>query len=198
MSTQEVMDAVEQNDSSTQVEDTPAAESETSAEESAELSAEDAQPQVDAESSSSEGPGDENASAGEGAADSSADNEAEGEGAPAESEDAEAGTAESTTVQRAEFQPLISQATSSKSDNMHLLLDVAVPVTIELGSTRMFLREILDLGPGAVVRLDRSVGDPVDVLVNGELVGRGEVVVVDDQFGVRVTELLRPQTEPSG
>ncbi len=97
-----------------------------------------------------------------------------------------------TAVQRAEFQPLSPKGASSRADNMHLLLDVAVPVTIELGSTEMFLREVLDLGPGAVFKLDRSVGEPVDVLVNGERVGRGEVVVVDDQFGVRMTELLSP------
>jgi flagellar motor switch protein FliN/FliY len=98
-----------------------------------------------------------------------------------------------TSVRRAEFQALTRREGGSKTDNMYLLLDVTVPVTIELGSAEMYLRDILDLGPGSVVRLDRSVGEPVDVLVNGERVGQGEVVVVDDQFGVRITELLSPE-----
>ena len=69
---------------------------------------------------------------------------------------------------------------------------VTVPLTVELGSTEMALREILSLGPGSVVSLNRQMGRPLDILVNGELVGRGEVVVVEEHFGVRVTELVRP------
>ena len=197
MSAQEVMDAVDRNDSSTEVEDAPAAGGEAGSEDPTSPPAGDAQPKEDGESTPSEEPVDEGEVSGEDAAESSGEDEEKPSGAPAESDGVEPDTAEGKAVQRAEFQPLVSQTMSSKPDNMHLLLGVAVPVTIELGSTRMFLRDILALGPGAVVRLDRSVGDPVDVRVNGELVGKGEVAVVDDQFGVRVTELLRPQTEPS-
>lgn len=142
----------------------------------------------------------------------SADAEAGGESASEETETAEGpgaaeasetggetppnaaaeGPDESKGVQRAEFQALSEGRSGPAGDNMYLLLDVTVPVTCELGGTTMSLREILGLGPGSVVRLDRPLGEPVDILVNGERVGKGEVVVVDDQFGVRVTELVEP------
>jgi flagellar motor switch protein FliN/FliY len=99
---------------------------------------------------------------------------------------------EGTAVRKAEFQPLSGASTAAGTDNLRIVMDVIVPVTIELGATELPLRKILELGPGSIVRLDRSLGEPADILVNGELVGRGEVVVVDDQFGVRVTELLNP------
>ena len=96
-------------------------------------------------------------------------------------------------MRQAEFQPLTPGDTIASGDNINLLMDVTVPVTIDLGGTRMPLREVLALGPGSVVKLDRPLGEPVDIKVNGELVGRGEVVVVDDQFGVQVTELKKLQ-----
>jgi flagellar motor switch protein FliN/FliY len=74
--------------------------------------------------------------------------------------------------------------------NIDLLMDVSMRVTVELGRTRMQLSQILELQHGSVVELDRLAGDPVDVFVNDCLVARGEVVIVDDKFGVRITEMV--------
>ncbi len=76
--------------------------------------------------------------------------------------------------------------------NIDLLLDVSLRVTVELGRTRMKLAQILELQHGSVVELDRLAGDPVDIFVNDRMVAHGEVVVVDDKFGVRITEMLSP------
>lgn len=79
---------------------------------------------------------------------------------------------------------------NSHSNNIDLLMDVSMRVTVELGRTRMQLAQILELQHGSVVELDRLAGDPVDVFVNDCMVARGEVVVVDDKFGVRITEMV--------
>ena len=67
-------------------------------------------------------------------------------------------------------------------------------VTAELGRRRMTVRDLLSLTPGAVIELDRAAGSPVDVLVNGTLVARGEVVVIDEEFGVRISEIIGLET----
>ena len=76
-----------------------------------------------------------------------------------------------------------------------LLHNVEMAVTVELGRTRMLLRDLLALRPGSVVELDRATNSPVDILVNGTLLARGEVVVVDDELGVRITEVGRADTD---
>jgi flagellar motor switch protein FliN len=76
--------------------------------------------------------------------------------------------------------------------SMDMLMDVGLQVTVELGRTRMTVRQILELQRGSVVELNRIAGDAVDIYVNERLIGRGEVVVVDDKFGVRITELVSP------
>lgn len=81
--------------------------------------------------------------------------------------------------------------TAARGGDLDLLADVELQVAVELGRVRLRVRDLLQLAEGSVVELDRSAGAPVDVLVNGSLVARGEVVVVDDELGVRVTELLR-------
>ena len=98
-------------------------------------------------------------------------------------------------VRRALFQPLLAEGGGGARDNIGMLMDVVVTMTVQLGGSSLPLREVLKLGPGSVVRLERALGEPVDILINRELVGRGEVVVVDDRFGVRVTELLDPKAE---
>ena len=96
-------------------------------------------------------------------------------------------------VRQADFQQL-SDATGGKSSrNIDLLMDVDLPVSIELGKTRMNVSDILSLGPGSVVELDKLVGEPVDLLVNSKCVARGEVVVVDENFGLRITQLVSPE-----
>ena len=77
-----------------------------------------------------------------------------------------------------------------EATNIDLLMDVSLRVTVELGRTQMMLRQVLDLQHGSVVELDRLAGDPVDIYINERLIARGEVVVVDDKFGVRITELV--------
>jgi len=75
---------------------------------------------------------------------------------------------------------------------MHLLRDVEMGVSVELGRTRMTVRELLALAPGAIVELDKAAGAPVDLLVNGTLMARGEVVVIDEEFAVRISEIVTP------
>ena len=78
---------------------------------------------------------------------------------------------------------------------LDMLHDVEMEVSAELGRTRMSVRELLSLSPGAIVELDRAAGSPADLLVNGRLIARGEVVVVDENFGIRITEIVSPGSE---
>ncbi|GAA1598888.1 flagellar motor switch protein FliN [Actinoplanes couchii] len=78
---------------------------------------------------------------------------------------------------------------------LDMLHDVEMEVSAELGRTRMSVRELLGLIPGAIVELDRAAGSPADLLVNGRLIARGEVVVVDENFGIRITEIVNPGVE---
>ena len=79
---------------------------------------------------------------------------------------------------------------SEPGKNLDLLMNVSVKVTAELGTSKMLVRDILKLGTGSVVELNRLAGGPVDLLVNDRLVARGEVVAIDENFGVRITELI--------
>jgi len=81
---------------------------------------------------------------------------------------------------------------ASLAANFRLLQDVDVKLTVEIGSTSLTLRELLALGESCVIELDRQSNELLDVLVNGTLIGRGEVVMVGDRFGVRMTELVSP------
>ena len=85
------------------------------------------------------------------------------------------------------------QQTKKNGDqhNLDLLMGVSLQVTAELGKCKMAVADILKLGTGSIVELDRLAGGPVDLLVNDKLVARGEVVAIDDNFGVRVTELIQ-------
>ncbi|MBE3582935.1 MAG: flagellar motor switch protein FliN [Limnochordaceae bacterium] len=84
------------------------------------------------------------------------------------------------------------QQVAVEADNTQLLLDVPMNVTIELGHARLSMRDILSLGRGSTIELDRLVGEPVDVLVNGRLIAKGEVVLVDEAFGVRIIAIVPP------
>lgn len=84
---------------------------------------------------------------------------------------------------------------SRNTGPLSLLHDVEMGVTVELGRSRMLVRDILALSPGSVVELDRAAGSPVDVLVNGTLIARGEVVVIDEEFGIRITEIVGYDSE---
>ena len=76
--------------------------------------------------------------------------------------------------------------------SIEVLLDVPLEISVELGRMKMMVREVLDLGTGSIIEVDKAAGEPVDVMVNGRLVAKGEVVVIEDNFGVRITEILNP------
>ncbi|MDR3231596.1 MAG: flagellar motor switch protein FliN [Synergistaceae bacterium] len=94
-------------------------------------------------------------------------------------------------VHPAEFTPLTSRGPTGPSNSrIDLIADIPVRVTVELGKTRKNVSDILNMTTGSVIELDKMAGEPVDVLVNGKLIARGEVVVIDENFGVRITEVL--------
>ena len=97
-----------------------------------------------------------------------------------------------SSVQTAKFTQLNESPVSMDQNSMDLLLDVDLDLSVELGRANVPVREILQLGSGSIVELNKLAGDSVDVLVNGRLIARGEVVVVDENFGVRITEILSP------
>jgi len=88
------------------------------------------------------------------------------------------------------FAPLPGNGHSGDNSHIDLLLDISLQVTVELGRARMKIQEILALRNGSVIELDRLAGEPADILVNGTLIAKGEVVVVDEKFGVRVIEVV--------
>jgi len=92
----------------------------------------------------------------------------------------------------AEFPSLGESAGRRNGGGMEMLLDVSLPVTVELGRARMMIRDILHLAPGSVVELDKLAGEPVDILINEKSIARGEVVVIDENFGVRLTSIVTP------
>jgi len=95
------------------------------------------------------------------------------------------------------YENLAGGAPAGTDGDLERLRDVPVELSVEIGRTRMTLGETLGLAPGAIVTLDRTAGEPVDLLVNGRRIARGEVVVVDDEFGVRLTEVTADPGEPT-
>lgn len=95
-------------------------------------------------------------------------------------------------ISRAQFGDLGPKAAGAGGQemNLNLILDVAVTLALEVGRARMPVRDLLQLAPGAVVELDRLAGEPLDVLVNGVRIARGEVVVVNEKFGIRLTDVV--------
>jgi len=87
----------------------------------------------------------------------------------------------------------LSQTAVPQEMNLDRVLDVKVNLALEVGRANLSLRELLDLNQGSIVELDRQAGEPLDVLVNGTLVAHGEVVMVDDKFGVYLTEVIEPE-----
>ncbi len=95
-------------------------------------------------------------------------------------------------VQPAQFTPLNMEPVQVNDANIGLILDVPLQVTVELGSTKKSIKEILDLNNGSIVELDKLAGEPVDIQVNGKFLAKGEVVVIDENFGVRITDIASP------
>ncbi len=115
---------------------------------------------------------------------------------PAEAVEAE----EDRTAAADGFEPLVEEialdelhameAPLDETAQIELLLDVPLAITVELGQATVTIRELLELGQGSILPLDRRAGEPVDVLVNGQRLARGEVVVIDEDFGIRVTDVV--------
>lgn len=84
------------------------------------------------------------------------------------------------------------QEREAPTRRLDLLLDVPLEVTVELGRARMTIQDLLGLGPGSVIELDKVAGESLDILVNGRLVARGEAVVVNEKFGARITDIVSP------
>ena len=99
-----------------------------------------------------------------------------------------------TDYARAQFQELKTEARTGQSTdiNMDVILDIPVTISMEIGRTMINIRQLLQLNQGSVVELDRLAGEPMDVLVNGTLIAHGEVVVVNDKFGIRLTDVISP------
>jgi flagellar motor switch protein FliN/FliY len=103
---------------------------------------------------------------------------------------------ETTTAGPVEPEPRVGGLVSA--EELERLHDVPVELAVEIGRTHMTIREALALGPGSIVTLNKLAGEPVDLLVNGKPIARGEVVVIDEEFGLRVTEVLAPKSSATG
>jgi flagellar motor switch protein FliN len=102
-------------------------------------------------------------------------------------------------IEEIELSPLLPLDGDPSADtDIGLLLEVPLSISVELGRTSLTIRELLALGQGSILQLDRHAGEPVDVLVNGKRLARGEVVVIDEDFGIRVTEVVTPEERISG
>jgi flagellar motor switch protein FliN/FliY len=118
--------------------------------------------------------------------------QAEVDGEPSKDE-LPAETDKQADVEAASFQDLQEEGEPLGSDvNLDVILDVNVTLSMEIGRTRIPIRNLLQLNQGSVVELDRLAGEPMDVLVNGTLVAHGEVVVVNEKFGIRLTDVISP------
>ncbi|MBM4181035.1 MAG: flagellar motor switch protein FliN [Betaproteobacteria bacterium] len=110
----------------------------------------------------------------------------------AEQEQADKAGAETQPQAAQIFQSLSPDAVQPAANNLDLILDIPVQLNVELGRTKIAIRNLLQLAQGSVVELDGLAGQPMDVLVNGCLIAQGEVVVVNDKFGIRLTDIISP------
>lgn len=88
------------------------------------------------------------------------------------------------------FKPLADESSPASPRDLDMIMEIPVTLSVELGSTRLSIRELLDLAQGSIVELDGLAGEPMDILINGYLVAQGEVVVVEDKYGIRITEIV--------
>lgn len=95
-------------------------------------------------------------------------------------------------VSPAEFGEVSPSLGESEPHDIDLLMDIPLDVRVELGRTQKVLREVLALGPGSIIELNKQAGEAVDVMVNGHPIARGEVVVIDENFGVRISDIISP------
>lgn len=95
-------------------------------------------------------------------------------------------------AQHADFPPLEPGRPSTTPNNLDFILDIPLQLAVRIGTTRMLIRDLLQLGQGSVIELDKLAGEPMEVLVNGKLVARGEAVVVNEKLGIRLTDVISP------
>lgn len=178
----------------------------TDTEEAVEASTEEATPTTEEatpateEAKTEESAGDDwgDAMAEQEAAETTGDAAAEGAGddwgdAMAEQESAESSALQPAQADAQVFSELTNQGASTKTENdIDFILDIPVQLTVELGRTKIAIKNLLQLAQGSVVELDGMAGEPMDVLVNGCLIAQGEVVVVNDKFGIRLTDIITP------
>ena len=100
--------------------------------------------------------------------------------------------ADSEAAAAAAFDEVVDDAVPGTDVNLDVVLDIPVNISMEIGRTKISIRNLLQLNQGSVVELDRLAGEPMDVLVNGTLIARGEVVVVNEKFGIRLTDIISP------
>jgi flagellar motor switch protein FliN/FliY len=98
-----------------------------------------------------------------------------------------------TEAKPVNFDPLVEEKPApASSENLEFVLDIPLRISVQLGSARMVIKDLLQLGQGSVIELEKLAGEPLEVLVNDKLVARGEVVVVNEKFGVRLTDIVSP------
>ncbi|MBF8222263.1 MULTISPECIES: flagellar motor switch protein FliN [Halomonadaceae] len=108
----------------------------------------------------------------------------------AEQEASEGGQAQAAGEQV--FRPLEGGSPAGTPRDLEMIMDIPVKLTVELGRTRITIKQLLELAQGSVIELDGLAGEPMDILINGYLIAQGEVVVVDDKYGIRITEIITP------
>ena len=102
------------------------------------------------------------------------------------------GPAEGPQHQAASFAPLEEKGGIAQVGNLDFILDIPLKVVAELGYTRMLIRDLLQLGQGSVIELEKLAGEPLEVFISSKLIARGEVVVVNEKFGIRLTDIVSP------
>ncbi|WP_416380001.1 flagellar motor switch protein FliN [Gilliamella sp. B3172] len=101
-------------------------------------------------------------------------------------------TNDKLTTQDVIFETLSPQQSEVKKQDINLILDIPVNLSVELGRTKMAIKDLLNLTQGSVIALDGLAGEPLDILINGYLIAQGEIVVVGDNYGVRITDIITP------
>ncbi|PCF94016.1 flagellar motor switch protein FliN [Vreelandella nigrificans] len=90
------------------------------------------------------------------------------------------------------FRPLSPESGTAQSRDLEMIMDIPVKLTVELGRTKLTIKQLLELAQGSVIELEGLAGEPMDILINGYLIAQGEVVVVEDKYGIRITEIITP------
>lgn len=90
------------------------------------------------------------------------------------------------------FRPLGPESGTAQSRDLEMIMDIPVKLTVELGRTKLTIKQLLELAQGSVIELEGLAGEPMDILINGYLIAQGEVVVVEDKYGIRITEIITP------